>query len=325
MSWFTRRGLEVVPSDLTYPGWISEMKQANLNLLVIHTPEDIANLEEYAQSEGYATLSKEAAAAGIDIEWAPHAFRDLLPREEFGGHPEWFRMSLLGVRTPDWNLCPTNQQALEIVAENASKLASRLVPTTHRYYFWADDGRPWCHCPACAGLAPSDQSMLVTNAILQGIRTVDPQAQLSGIAYYNTLEPLQQTKPADGIFLEYAPIQRCFLHALDDESCAVNRAELGKLRGLLPSYPNRQDAQVLEYWLDESLFWRTAGRPEKLPRLPFSADVLERDLQLYADLGFRSVVTYAVMLGNEYRALYGEPPLRQYGEALAKVNGPRSR
>jgi len=30
MSWFTRRGIELVPSDLTsYSGWIADMRQAH--------------------------------------------------------------------------------------------------------------------------------------------------------------------------------------------------------------------------------------------------------------------------------------------------------
>jgi hypothetical protein len=81
----------------------------------------------------------------------------------------------------------------------------------------------------------------------------------------------------------------------------------------------------LEYWLDESLFWRTAGRPETLPRLPFSAAVLQRDLQLYAELGFRSVVTYAVQLGQAYRTQHGQPPLQAFGDALMSIGGPRQR
>jgi hypothetical protein len=69
----------------------------------------------------------------------------------------------------------------------------------------------------------------------------------------------------------------------------------------LPSYGGvTPDSQVLEYWLDESLFWRAADRPNIPPRLPFYTEVLARDLQLYADFGFRSIVTYAVMLGKEY-------------------------
>jgi hypothetical protein len=324
MTWFTRRGIELVPSDLTgYPDWLAEMRQAQLNLLVIHEPRSVPALIAYAESEQFASVAEEAVNAGIDIEWAPHALKDLLPRELFTEHPAWFRMNLLGERTADWNMCATNDEARQVVRENAAGVAAKLRPTTHRYYFYSDDGRPWCQCPGCAGLNAADQSMLFTNTVLEGIRTVDAQAMVAGLAYHNTLEPLGQVAPAEGVFLEYAPIQRSFLYSLDDPGCAVNRTELAKLRRLLPDYEKRMDtAQVLDYWLDESLFWRTAERPERLPRLPFSGQILSRDLRLYAELGFHSVTTYAVMLGRAYRDLHGRPPIQEYGEALLSITGP---
>lgn len=323
MTWFTRRGIELVPSDLTsYPHWLADMSQAQLNLLIIHVPHDIPELLNYAASEHFARLADQAATLSIELEWAPHALKDLLPRAEFAQHPEWFRMNLLGERTPDYNMCVSNAMALQVVQQRAALFAQQLKPTTHRYYFYADDGRPWCQCPACVGLDSADQNMIFTNAVLAGLRTVDPVAQLSGLAYYNALEPLSQVQPAEGVFLEYAPIQRSFLYALDDPRCAINRAELAKLQHLLPSYGDRKAAQVLEYWLDESLFWRTAGRPDKLPLLPFSPEVLQRDLQLYANLGFRSIVTYGVLLGQAYRDQHGPPPLQVYGESLASIRGP---
>ena len=318
MSVFARRGLELVPSDLTRPGWLSAMSLANLNLLIVHMPVNTQALVEYARTPAWHTLSDDAAARGIDVEWAPHAFADLLPRSEFAAQPDWFRMNLLGERLPDWNMCASSSPALDVVRQNAASLTRLLVPTTHRYYFWSDDGHPWCHCPLCARLGPGDQNMIVTNAILDGVRTVDPEAELSGLAYLNTLQPLQHVQPAEGVFLEYAPIERCFIHSLDDSNCAVNRAERARLEAVLPGHAMAR-AQVLEYWLDESLFWRTAGRPESLPRLPFKPEVLERDLQFYARLGFRSIVSYGVMLGDKYASLHGEAPIRQYGEALMKV------
>ena len=320
MTWFTRRGLELVPEDLlSWEHWLDEMKEAQLNLLIIHVPRDLDELVAYTRTGHYAQLAQKAERYGIDIEWAPHALKDLLPRHHFDQHPDWFRMNTAGLRTPDYNMCITNPQAQEQVRANAAKMAQVLQPTTERYYFWSDDGRPWCECPACAHLSQADQAMLFTNIVLEGVQTVAPRAKLSGLAYLNTLEPLSEVQPLEGVFLEYAPIRRSFHYALDDPASAINRAEYRKLQEILPSYGNRQDAQVLEYWLDESLFWRSAGRPDRLPKLPFFGDVLARDLQLYADLGFRSVVSYGVMLGKEYRELHGKPPILEYGEALMRT------
>ena len=315
MTHFTRRGLELVPADLAWEGWLPRMADAGLNLLVVHEPHSARALADFARSPRGGALYAASSRVGIDLEWAPHALRDLLPREEFAAHPDWFRGNEAGERVPDWNLCPSSAGAREVVAASAAALARQLVPTTHRYYFWANDGRPWCHCPRCAGLCAADQNLLVMNGVLDGVRTVDGQARLSDLAYLQTFAPPESVRPAAGLFLECAPIQRCPLHALDDGGCATNRAELARLRHLLAGWSILDGAQVLEYWLDESWFWRAAGRPEDLPRLPFCEDVLRRDLALYAELGFRSVVSYAVMLGRDYVARHGEPPVKQYGEA----------
>jgi hypothetical protein len=320
MTWFTRRGLELVPEDLlSWDHWLDEMKEAQLNLLIIHVSRNMSELVEYAQSDHCAALARQAERYGIEIEWAPHALKELLPRQHFADHPEWFRMNTAGLRTPDYNMCPSSQDALAEVRTNAARVATMLKPTTDRYTFWSDDGRPWCECPACASLNQADQSMRFTNAVLDGLRTMVPHAKLSGLAYHNTLEPLETVQPAAGIFLEYAPIRRSFHYALSDPASAINRGEVRKLQAILPTGQAGEDSQVLEYWLDESLFWRAAERPERLPKLPFFPDVLARDLQTYADLGFRSVVSYAVMLGKEYREQHGRPPIQEYGDALFKA------
>lgn len=320
MTWFTRRGLELVPDDLLgWDRWLDEMKEAQLNLLIIHVSRNMSDLMEYAQTEHFAALARQAERYGIEIEWAPHALKELLPRQHFADHPEWFRMNTAGLRTPDYNMCSSSQDALAEVRTNAARVATLLKPTTDRYYLWSDDGRPWCECPACAPLNQADQSMRFTNAVLEGLRAVVPHAKLSGLAYHNTLEPLETVQPAAGIFLEYAPIRRSFHFALTDPGSAINRGEYRKLQAILPNAWAGEGSQVLEYWLDESLFWRSAERPERLPKLPFFPEVLARDLQTYADLGFRSVVSYAVMLGKEYREQHGRPPIQEYGEALIKA------
>jgi hypothetical protein len=111
-----------------------------------------------------------------------HAMLELLPRDLFERDLDLFRADETGSRVPDWNLCPSNPRALEIVGENAVRLSQALTPTTHRYYYWSDDGKPWCHCAECRGLNDADQMLLTTNAILHALRRWDPQARVAGLA-----------------------------------------------------------------------------------------------------------------------------------------------
>ena len=127
-------------------------------------------------------------------------FLGTLPRDLFERSPELFRADDKGVRLREWNLCVHSQQAMEIVAANAVDLARVLRPTTGRYFYWGDDGCPWCRCRHCAGLSDSEQSLLVANRILDAVRSVDPKAQVAHLAYDSTLPPPRQVKPKPGIF-----------------------------------------------------------------------------------------------------------------------------
>ena len=145
---------------------------------------------------------------GLEVEYELHAMKELLPRRLFRKDEGLFRMDETGQRNPDANLCVHSQAALEIAAENAVAIARTLRPTTGRYFYWGDDGKPWCRCPECEGLSDSDQATLLENHLLRALRGHDPRASLAHLAYLNSLSPPAKVKPEPGVFLEYAPIKR---------------------------------------------------------------------------------------------------------------------
>ena len=99
------------------------------------------------------------------------------------------------------------------------------------------------------------------------------------------------------------------------DSCDENRREVAPLRALL-DYFGAKDARVLDYWMDNSLFsgW-------KKPPKPFSLDeeTMRRDVEFYASLGFENITAFGCYLGPDYQSLYGEPPLKTYGDLLSGI------
>jgi hypothetical protein len=310
---FEQRGMVFTPGDLYGPAWVALMARAGLNVVALHggVEEVIAFVGRKAGQRFLA----EAEAAGIRREYELHAMSWLLPRELFADHPEWFRMDRHGERRPDANMCVSGGEALTLVAGRAVELAERLPPSTNRYYFWPDDNGGWCHCDGCRSLAPSDQQVVLMNAILQALRGARPDARLACLAYLQCLPAPTQVGPAEGLFLEYAPIMRCYRHALPDPTCSLNREHAAGLTSLLEAF-DTDEAQVLEYWLDASMFseWRRPAR-----RVPLRPDLLAADLQFYRDLGFRSATTFGVFLDPYYFATYGTPPVMEYGQALREA------
>jgi hypothetical protein len=308
------RGLLVHPDELG-DLWLSRLRESDIKIAGLH-PVGGKKAHEYVEDLRRDIVdgkfdAKFAALRemGIDIEFEMHAMSWLLPREEFTAHPDWFRMNGEGERIADFNLCPSSAEALALVADRAAELAKVFVPTTHRYYFWIDDVRDGvCHCPKCRGLSSSDQALTIYNALLKGIRTVDPQATHCYLAYQNTRDVPQSVTPEKGIFLEYAPFDRDFHRPLHDADCEKNVLEKAPLQGLLDFF-GRDGAKVLEYWLDNSLFSKW-----KKPPQPFVNDVpvMQEDLRYYEALGFQDATVFACYLGEDYEALHGAPQLDDY-------------
>ncbi|MBI4601763.1 MAG: DUF4838 domain-containing protein [Planctomycetes bacterium] len=239
---------------------------------------------------------------------------ELLPRELFAKAPELFRSDASGRRVPDANLCASSERALEVASENAVALARVLRPTTGRYFLWGDDGRPWCRCARCAGLSESDQALLLENALLGALRREDPQARLAHLAYANTIEPPGSVRPAEGVFLEYAPLEMRRARELGRLEDPESRRWLDLLDANLAVFP-RESAQALEYWLDVSMYsgWKKPAR-----RLPFSAEAVASDLETYRSRGVRHVTSFAVYVDREYVDRHGEPAeVAAYGALLA--------
>lgn len=314
---FKRRGIVLTPTDLNGIAlqWVDRMAEASLNVLGISGGVDEC-VRFINGDEGVACLDA-AESAGIEIEYEMHALGWLLPRDMIDDHPDWFRVDECGDRVSDANMCPSSADALRYVGERGVALSRMLTSTTNRYYYWADDAKPWCACEGCRDYTASDQNLLVTNALATALTEARPGAKMGYLAYYNAIEPPTRVRPVDGMFLEYAPIMRNSAVPLDDPADPKNVEHAANLRRLVETFDtlDMAEAHVLEYWVDASRFsdWK---RPSV--RIPFDADVIEQDARFYASLGFRSATSFGVFLDADYDRMHGPPPIREYGEALRR-------
>lgn len=312
---FDGRGIVLNPGDLSLVAWPELAAKAGLNVVAFHiTGGPPSVLTEFLRTEEGQAVRDRLVELGLEVEYELHAMVELLPRSLFERDPAMFRANEDGERVADWNLCPSNEEALRIVAENAAELSRELTPTTHRYYYWSDDGKPWCRCLKCRGLNDADQSLLTTNAILAALRGHDPQARVAALAYHATLEPPSQVRPDEGVFLEFAPIERQWDRPITDRSIESHAKLLDALDAVIEYYGVDEHAQVLEYWMDASRHSRWK-RPSV--RIPWHPEVLAADLDYYASKGFRRVTSFGCYLDQDYVDMYGLPPIGEYGAALS--------
>ena len=314
---FRTRGVVLRPFDIKNWPWPQKAKEAGLSTIGTHVfPHEVA--EFIRTDEGQAFL-RECRELGIEVEHELHAMNDLLPRDLFDKDPSMFPMDDKGERVRGWNLCVHSKDAVELACENAVKYGEILRPTTGRYFYWVDDGRPMCRCPECRELSDSDQALMLENAILKALRKVDGRATLAHLAYARTMKAPAKVKPEPGIFLEFAPIARQFDKPLDDTEMPLHREFLDDLDANLKVF-GAEGAQALEYWLDESLFYRRNDR--KLCKIPWHNGVFLDDLATYAKRGIRHITTFAVFVDAKYVEQFGEPPLEEYGRGMLNCRPP---
>ena len=297
--------------------WIDRMADGGVSILGLHprggaeAAETLAELVKLFETESFRKLIDYACERGLEIECEMHAARYLLPKELFATHPEYFRMNADGNRTPDFNLCFSNGEALKILAENAAVLAKKLYRTRPVFYFWLDDAiGVHCFCPKCKKLSPSDQHLTAVNRMITEIRKVIPDAMLCYLAYRDSLEVPTAVKPADGVFLEYAPIEK--YSTSSPERINVEREMLLKQADFF----GWKDSKVLEYWLDNSLFSKWKKPPV---RLNVDREKAIYEIKEYAALGFENIATFGCFLGEDYDELYGQADISAFTDGIKEI------
>jgi len=313
---FLTRGVVLIPEDLTLKDWPERAHRAGLTTVALHHGRSAFEVIKFVSSEAGQDFLSRAGKLGLQVEYELHAMSELLPRWMFEVDKSLFRMNEAGERVPDWNLCVHSARALEVAGENAAAIARMLRPTTSRYFFWGDDGRPGCRCVKCRELSDSEQALVLENRLAKDLRRHDPQAQVAHLAYSTTLPAPRRVKPGDGVFLEYAPIARRY--DLPYAQQVQGRDGLSNLDTNLRVFP-AATAQVLEYWLDVSRF---SGWKRPAVKLPWNHDVFLADIESYAARGIRHVTTFACFIDADYVKQHGEPrAVSEYGAGLRGRGG----
>lgn len=320
------RGVVVTVDDLATLDWPRLANDADLTTIGTHvTPSQVA---AFINSKKGQQFLADCSKYNLRVEHELHAMKDLLPRNLFEKNPLLFRMNKEGFRVNDFNCCAHSAEGLDIIADNAVKYARLLPSTTHRYFYWIDDGAPMCYCEQCREYSESEQALLIENAMIKKLRAQISEASLAHLAYITTMKPPQKVKPAEGIFLEFAPIYRSWFRPLKDRSALpdIHKPDNGQvithgdtlqlLKDNLKVF-GAEHAQVLEYWLDVSLQSRWHKPSVKLS---FDPTVLQSDVTTYTGLGIKNITTFAAYVNGEYKNRYKDMSfISTYGEILRRM------
>ena len=241
---------------------------------------------EAIPEEGFAKL------VGLRLETGGHGMSACLPRDLFDKTPELFRMfqpeDFGGKRMKDANFCPTNPKTRRIVKANfRKKVEIAAAHGYHALHSWADDlpGGGWCMCSRCRALLGTDQSQYVMNLEAQAVREAGVDMRVPVIAYHDTMFPSETIDPDPLCYYLFAPRERCYAHALNDSSCALNRHYHSALKAWAARYCGIDDSHTFEYYNDKILF---RGHTPYLP------DVILGDGDAYEAAGVESWMSLQV-------------------------------
>jgi hypothetical protein len=223
------------------------------------------------------------AERGIDVEYGGHIIQQLLPREHFADHPEYFPAGANGARMQMGNLCVSNSGALATVRNGALDYLERH-PDSRLLHVWGADVRKgaWCMCERCRDIAPQLQYLKLVNAIAaaaaEGCGPDRTPPAIAYLAYHDTIEPVSGLNPLGNVWFEWAPRERCYSHAIDDPRCGTNPRYFKALKRYVELFEGR--GHVFEYYADAILF---CGLGCAMP------SVIAQDLRAYRLLGLAGV------------------------------------
>jgi hypothetical protein len=216
---------------------------------------------------------------GIGSEYGGHVLQLLLPRESFEKHPQYFPMASDGTRMARGNLCVSNPAAVRTVCEGALRYV-REYPENELLHIWGADvwDGAWCKCSECKKLSPQLQYMKIVNAVASAEESAAGGVPVAYLAYHDTIDPDRKLRPLPNVWFEWAPRERCYVHAIDDGDCTINPRYFESLKRYLQIFQGR--GHVFEYYADAILF---GGLGFATPA------VIARDLRAYKALGIDSI------------------------------------
>lgn len=309
------KGIVIIYNDFSID-FLEILKKVNIKSIGLHSLYQFGGVKSYLEwlnTKETQDLIAKFENEGFSFTHFLHAVDYLLPRDLYQDHPDWFRENEKGQRTNDWNLCPSNKQALSYLENSSFDLAKKLKQKNHYYHLWLDDSiNSFCHCEKCQNISPFDQNMIVVKSILKGLKKYDQEAMLSFLAYQDSFG-IPKIKPPKDIFLEFAPINRNHNKSIDsDDENNVNNRKV--FDGLAMLFTN--NIHILEYYLDVSYFCN--WKKEDAKQLTINKDVLQKDLLYYKSKGATSIYSFAGFVDKSWIDKYGDEQLQEYSLLVDK-------
>jgi hypothetical protein len=259
------------------------MAKARMN--VLDCPIDYQHQHRTEWDHWRLALIPELRKRGILIEVGGHGYPNFLPPEKyFDQHPEWFGMKD-GKRTTDprFVFSTANKDAVQTFVGNVKSYLSEH-PEIDILDVWPPDGAEWSSAPEDLALgSPTERQMLLLNTLAKDLKPDFPKLRLQFIAYQTYTVPPSVHKPAEGIFMDFCPINRSFESPLYASGYATNEEYFHDLQGWLHNVMAPSEITIYSYITKYA--WRSL--PVLIPHLIID------EARRFHSLGIGGLATYS--------------------------------
>jgi len=180
---------------------------------------------------------------GFPVYFASHNWDNIVPRDLFDSHPEYF--ALLGSGRSTKQLCTTNPAVIESAVVRVRRFFDER-PDYASYSLSPNDNTSFCRCPNCLALdaelgvdpfaeggSITDRLMVFFNRVAEQVAVTHPDRRLSSYMYLNYTAPPRVVIPHPMVLPElvHTPWEFCQHHSIDDPECERNRRFAKYVRG----------------------------------------------------------------------------------------------
>jgi hypothetical protein len=156
-----------------------------------------------------------------------HSFDNLIPRDLFKTHPEYFPF-INGKRVDGYvQRCLSNPEVLKLAIKTVREWIRDHPEATIISVSQNDTGK-WCQCELCKTFddlegSPAASLIRFVNAIAENIEPDYPNLRLDTLAYQYTRKPPKTLRPRRNVIIRLCSIECCFAHPLGTCDSEENR------------------------------------------------------------------------------------------------------
>jgi len=168
--------------------------------------------------EHYALKDKHGGPGAVYFPFV-HSFDQLIPRDLYKDHPEYFPLRN-GKRLQGYvQRCLSNPEVVKLAKENVRRWIKEHPAATIVSVSQNDTGN-WCQCDSCKALddaegTPAASLIQFVNAIAEDIEKDYPNLQIDTLAYQYTRKPPKTLRPRHNVIIRLCSIECCFAHSLE--------------------------------------------------------------------------------------------------------------